>query len=130
MTKTVENIPKLLLNYQMAIKCIKCPYYVQNGQTIYLPTFFHKKKIRIFGLKRNHLATLLTTSRGSRRCSRWSRSASCREGRGRSRCARPTFCPCRSWPCRPGVHFINQFRPKITDKTWSQSYDFDLQRHG
>jgi hypothetical protein len=32
-----EKYTELLLNYQMAIKCTKWPYYIQNGQIMYQP---------------------------------------------------------------------------------------------
>jgi hypothetical protein len=62
-TRTAENIPKLPLNYQMAIKQTKRPSYVPNDHRIYRPFQFQCPskftQIGNFGLKANHLATLV-----------------------------------------------------------------------
>jgi hypothetical protein len=56
---------KLLFNHQMAIKRTKWPYYIQKGQRLYQPFLLlgplKFTQISIFGLKRNHLATLVLT---------------------------------------------------------------------
>jgi hypothetical protein len=60
-----KNVPKEHIMYQMVIKYSKCPQKITDGHKIYqhLPTLGTPKftQIRIFGLKTNHLATLVLT---------------------------------------------------------------------
>jgi hypothetical protein len=58
-----ENIPNDQTLYQTAIKYTKWPQNIPNGHKIYQHFLFQGRpkftQIGIFGLKRNHLATLL-----------------------------------------------------------------------
>jgi hypothetical protein len=60
-----KNVPNEHTIYQMVIKYSKCPLNVPNGHKIF--QHFHIRdpeifsQIGIFGLKTNHLATLVTT---------------------------------------------------------------------
>jgi hypothetical protein len=62
-TQTEKNVPNKHKTYQMVMKYPKCLYNIPNGHKIYqhFPIWGPPKFTQngIFGLKRNHLATLV-----------------------------------------------------------------------